>query len=571
MSGSQHPSSGQIAYHDYALMLALMDAEWSRSQLSSASSRSLDPFLRCQEDFLKHCRKYHDDIEENHKLWQKANERYESEDVVLADTGAPIESFLFDPVFYLPFGHADMMSFVLVDDFDPIHFLAAEAKKTVEEVCVAFCPKLESLGLKDHPSGLFCELDQLVGKDSMKASVAGPQPGGPSPKTHGFQDNLPLVAFTRYKIDGLAVLGQGLLFQQEIFKALGKRMADIADVLGQYVKNAGKDVANVEPNDVSSARCAFLDLQGLEEIGTLIFCRNYTVAMAFVVAARSLTYGDVLGIDPDKRLEDALRASPLHRTVMDVYFDLLGKERPDRIDALRDNHVFRWSQSTYGFTVKAMLDQGHKQCHGEVEAFSQIQIAPGHRSRVNHHIGGCSPNETHRATKQPGPNGLRLFQVGTGDLIYCPSLPERRQGSSLLPLGDVLDAIKSNLAAFTVKDTQETGRDVVDVDTVISVPLPEIPEHYWPEGTKPFCPDLRNHTAPLLRILPEARDRLCFSSGDTTDSSFCGSFRSDRRCTSSPPRLGWNNFAPGFCPSDLLQLRLHLSCQLLSDCYHIGN
>jgi len=80
-----------------------------------------------------------------------------------------------------------------------------------------------------------------------------------------------------------------------------------------------------------------------------------------------------------------------------------------------------------------------------------------------------------------------------------------------MPLETVLQIIAANLKEFALKQT-DTGyrRDVVDIATALSIPLPKGPEACWfPPNKGIMAYDEKVHPYTLDQILPSARDNLC--------------------------------------------------------------
>lgn len=472
---------GCVQYHDYMIMVQLTDAEWSRRRPKSAPY-SFEPFAQVHRQFTTHCWNYREAVERNYKAWRKANEGFSMRKGALADTGAAVEDFLYNPLAYVPFGHADCLSVVALDDFDPMHAFAAECRTTVEELSMGFCPKLESLGL--NKGGPLTSFHELLGQPLLPSNNGD----GYDPATQPFQQETPLLAFSRLRMDGLATLGQGLLFQQSLFRTMGIRITEVAEALRRFAERQPSK-ACMTAADVASARCVLLDLQGGEEIGLLTFCANYSVAMAFVAALRTLTYDDVYNSPTGGRLKKALGKTKLHQ-VLNKYVDEL---LCDNNKAMGANHVFRWSQSTLAVTASTFFSGEMVNCRGQVSGVTEFQVAPGHRHEV--------------VTKLK--NTVNLYQIGTGDLAWDLGARKRRTG--LVPLADAMTCLKEQLSTFGRRGCPCHGRDVVDLSTTLYIPVPAVPGRSWPRGMQPLMAPIRkDHCSPLVDLLQAVRDRLCY-------------------------------------------------------------
>jgi hypothetical protein len=271
--------ASDVAYHGHLAMLCFVDTE---SQ-SPRETEDKDPFSQGHRNFAKRCGQYRDEIESKYDEFCKANGDEPAE-------GGKIEPILFNPLCYQAIDRACNLDIVLVDDFDAMHHLTAGTETNIEDVYLAFCPVLKSLNI-ENPLGVFCEFEELFGKEPQRLQKQ--ENGDYEPILHHLQDAHPLLAFTRYKMDGLGAIGQSLLFQQSLFRAMAAKINESITLL-QEKSNTDESVADfITENDAKQIKCVFLDLQGAEEVGTLIFCNNYSVAMSLNAALRSLTFGDL--------------------------------------------------------------------------------------------------------------------------------------------------------------------------------------------------------------------------------------------------------------------------------------
>ena len=184
-----------------------MDEEWSRREGILGRQNVSVPNSRGIKQFISKCAKYRNDIDRNARDFTQANRLRAEESVSVAD-------YLFEPVCYLPFGHADSLSIVLLDDIDPIHYLTSDIRTTVEEVCLALCPKVESF-YAGGTDGVLCDLHTLL---SIKTKPRRHKGGTVALSLeHPFQRATPLLIFSKLKVDGLIAVGPSLLFQQVLF------------------------------------------------------------------------------------------------------------------------------------------------------------------------------------------------------------------------------------------------------------------------------------------------------------------------------------------------------------------
>ena len=501
------PPAGSIlsdlAYHDYLALLCSSDAEWSRRRPEGDDSNdyAFEPFLDSLVRFDEECREYASGVSLHFERFL---------DVECDCPQAPIADWLFNALSYIPFGHADTLSVVLLDDVDPVHYLTAAAETAIEEVSLAFCPKLESLGVRQD-DGAFCELHTLLGRREPPRR-RGKGMARAETLEHDFQRDLPLAVFTKYKMDGLATAGQGLLLQQAVLRTMVKKIRETVDLFQGPVGREDTVKGLIPNDDVGAIKVAFLDLQGAEEIGTVMFCRNYSVAMTSIAALRSLTFDDVFRMEA--RALAALNGSLPHRAIIAWAQELLRrKEQCCDATSLVSDHVFRWTHTVAATSPTTLLDPGGSKCSGAVEAIGEFQISPGHLGAVER---GARHDKAERA--QADAPAYHRYQVGTGDtyLAYGDSVEladsaERASGAALplLPLASALSLIAANLRGFGLRQREgDQGRHVVDITTTLAIPVPCIKDG---NGTDVICRPLDDrHLSPLCAVLPEIQRSLFY-------------------------------------------------------------
>ncbi len=514
-SDTSQKNDGRISFHDYIVTVCFLDAEWTRQRtnqpgkdqpahitprqtsLSETVAYSFSPFLDVQRDYTTKCCKYRDDINRNYELYGAVRDRRGQGSGIVRDTCESLQGFLFNPAFYFPFGHADVMAVTLLDDFDPFHAITAHAKTTVEDACLGFCPTLSSLGLSAE-SKLFVELHDFFG---MKHQPVKRDDGQYEPSTYSFQQQMPLLAFTRYRMDGLAALSGGILFQQNLYKAMAKRVEETVDSLRAYACLPQAQML-MHPQHVDNCRVAFLDLQGPEEIGTFIFCQNYSVAMSLVCSIRSLTLEDVLKIDETGQLKRTLRLSPLYKKVSQVAGQAL--------DSTLSSHVFRWTESSVAVASEAFLDKAFPHCDGLAAATSGFQISPGHRLRASAAFSRihCCPRIR--------PRSLFLKYIDTmsvPSILHIKSSRPTRSQRTLFHSNRCFRQSNPTSVCFSqeVRDGGH-GRDIMDIATHLVIPVPDVPAECCSVRKWPPRNDIPpEHTDILTQLLPDLRRLLCYA------------------------------------------------------------
>ena len=179
---------------------------------------------------------------------------------------------------YVPLGHADLLTLILFDDFDPIQFVASDLQSPLEEVSVAFCPTTQVQTAAQQVIRIPI-IDTFDSRDRNDvASVV-----------HRIQDQHPLLCFARLKLSGMTTLGSSTTF-------LSCAIAEIEDICENILTLLRERVFTTElfeEKDLDTIKVSVTRLLGGEELGVLIFCRNLTVAMCIVSQIEKMTFGDV--------------------------------------------------------------------------------------------------------------------------------------------------------------------------------------------------------------------------------------------------------------------------------------
>jgi hypothetical protein len=463
-----------VGYNDYIAVIGCMDAEWTRAEGPNK------PFRHGCGDFISACKQYGANVRGKYNLFCECKANHISQP-------KPMDNYLFNPACYIPFGHADGLIITLLDDFDPVHHITAQLKTTLEEICLAFCPTLRSIGVLNDKQ-IFCELHTLL--DDNLGDLAN------TDLEHDFQKETPLLVFTKYKMDGLSLLGEGLLFQQALFKAMAQKIHDTITLLGEQCKNRNDTNALILPKDVETFKCSFLDLQGAEEIGTLMFCRNYSVAMTVIATLRTLTFDDVL--KESTHVEKALNNSKTHLSVIKIgKIGLDNPKFPEDISDIKNHHVFRWTCSSLAVSPQTLISKNYANCNGYAESIVEHQISPGHHSKAEDNIKVVAS----QGQEYSGVEKYHRYQAGVGDVIFAYSPSEERTKFPLMPISSVFSLAYVNDSTFGDSDKiWEYGRDIIDVKTNMVIPVP-----------KNFANQKPTHHSLLVKVLRQIQNRLCYA------------------------------------------------------------
>lgn len=484
--------AGRIGYHDFLALICAQDAEWTRRRGNSPSA----PYTSVHRQFNRVCGSYRRGINKLHGRFMNAmaqddprrgDHRYKEK----------VADWLYAPVFYRPFGRADALTLTLLDDFEVPQHITANLSTSVEELSLAVLPRLEDAIDKSELENLFWTPDQLI-RESHRYCFRRDETAK-RVLQHSFQKDRPLLVFTKYKLDGLATAGYALLFQQALLRAMVRKTRA---ALNSMADEKVPPELEISRERLSNVRCTLLELAGPEELGSLVYCDNFTVAVGVVSGLRSLTYGELFDVDDEGLVRKTLQSSRTHQQIFKLFNATTGAAID--IDSLRVNHVFRWTNSTLAVAPHACVNPQDAACHGVVEALGSYQVAPGHNATVEDHV-KRAPAESgagHKPIRLQRQNLLR-YQTGRADLLEPYAEREEESRLPVVSLKSALDVIARNVNRFgTVRcNPRHCGRDVVDIGTSLTIPIPRLRDL----GCDPVP---TTHTAPMQIVLQWIRDAV---------------------------------------------------------------
>ena len=261
------------------------------------------------------------------------------------------------------------------------------------------------------------------------------------PAAHKFQESAPLLLFSKFKAHGLGMVGSGLLFQQALFLAMADKIRNTVQLLRKEAGNSDTPMAKLmSAEQIDATKVAFLDLQGSQEIGILVFCANLSVSASILAGVRSLVFEDLLVSSVDKNgwLRDTLDRSEAHAKI--IKNDRRAPNREgDTCHPLDKVHVFRWTHSTSAIAWNAFQFPPTERTErwGYVEATSEFEVAPGHRVSVEEALAEmnkrCKPAEFPLRNSE----NCHRYTIGVPDI---PFLHGDTTGCSdcLWPLGELV-------------------------------------------------------------------------------------------------------------------------------------
>jgi hypothetical protein len=515
----QRTIGAEITYQDHLAMLVTVEPRRPRASTPVAGVGCF-PSTENHRDFAINCYRFGSHVVRNCERFHRANSSTRPD---------PLSEHLFNPVHFYGLCGLDDLILVLVDDLDAVQQVLTEATGKLGDVSVGFCPTLESFW-SGGTAGPLCEVKELIDPDRRRWNDKTPmremaaQLRLETPVPHRKQLEKPLLVFTKYKMYGLASIGQGLLVQQAMFKAMAKKVDETVRMLrGSSLRPI------IEPAHLDAVSCSFLDLTGAEEIGTLIMTRNYSVAMSLVLGMKSLTFEDLFGVEPT--LRDLLTDCPVHRTIIT---QLMGTAAGTNVaKLLRSSHIFQWTHSSLAVSPHLLLNGDFARCDGYVEAATQLQVAPGHHASAEETVRPITPAASDlQSLEQVRQRGYHGFLVGSSDLILfhgldvdsvdpasdSPATDEEQAGARarrchlpLLPTQTFIKGVKSNFERIDQRPHPNYGSDVYGASNVVVIPVPRITITTLDGYDDAISGAVRSHDhfAPLFHLLPTLSNRLC--------------------------------------------------------------
>jgi hypothetical protein len=500
------PPTSDLRYHDYIALLTWLEEAQAVRVANPAPSVGASQSLHTQviHDFTWACADYARGVERNRKAFDTANGHPEN-------TTPSLARFLYNPASFLAWGHSDAVGLVLLDDLDPAFAILSDIQSPVDQSTIAFVPCMDSLGLaeaafrdRSRCGKLFCELEEFFTSDPPWFPEAGVVP----PVPHNFQIETPLFVVTRFKLGGMAVLGQGQLLLQAIFRAIAGQMNKVLSGLWKSASTSQGDDLEITRDDLRRVKVTFLDGQGSEDLVTLIACNNYSLAISLVTRIRCLTFGEVFAVDP--RLPHLLDVGdvPLHRGLYCVHQIETGKKpksRPELGD-YRDNHVFAASYTTLAASRTAF--ETGVNCHGLVEVHLAVDSNPGHLAGIERALlevyarlveatGGLLVHRTRSRFRD-----FHRFAVGRHDYLLSLAPDPNTTDLVALPLPHFFAFVRAVFDELGKGDparpggVRETG--LMDLSSALVIPFPELR----------LIPDVGPRHFPLMDVLYAIRRRL---------------------------------------------------------------
>jgi hypothetical protein len=453
MSTKSVPEAPALRYLDYVAMVTLMDAEASRPKSAAAQKGQAGA---PNSDNIPHLASFESAAADMTKAVKNYDDKRAEFAVRASPNDIKNEPFLFNADIWVPFGHADLMSITLSDDIDAVQTVIENYNRTVEEVMVGYCPDPAPYQAawpgKTIPCPIVAPAD-IVGKEQH-----------------------PLLVFSKLRMSPLLSLGRAFINQRLIYGAI---MGVMASTLALLRKESS---ALFDASDLDAFQVSFLDLQGEEEFGLLLYGTNFTVSIAVLTAIQSLTWQSLHETD-SVIFSQSLNSRVFREAIEGA--GVPGGNDEEKLQAIGGNHIFRWTSSRASVAWSRFRDHSkHETIKGKLSYKVSVGALPGHQRIVEDKI-----------LLQPTDPTYRLHTLGSEDIIYS-------HGGALV---DTKAFISNSYAVYQRMHGLQstTSRHMTLWAATVSIPVPVFaPDTLHPE------PDSTRHQGVIHRILSNGRNDI---------------------------------------------------------------
>jgi hypothetical protein len=466
--------------------------------MNSAWTRRTDkPFPReNHRQFRANCLGYGQAINEKYYNWCKANGD-ESEK-------SWVDREMFNPMSFYTLDHGDDACIVLIDDHLAIHHLTTRFVRRLEDVSVANCLRMkelvESAGLTSVPF-FFVEPHDLFDIDK------GPKPfpfveqhscDAENTQVHSIQRKIPFLTFAKLRMDGLAVLGHFLLAQQAIYKAMVRSVVKTIADLDKFAKNASCEILTLD--DIQETRCCFVDIEGIEEIGALIFCNNLTVAFSILANLRRLRYADIFAVDDE--LRGVMEEDKILKLLIEkgTTCTAPNAESFKGLNPIKGSHVFRWTTTSVRVAPHVLETGDRSSCRGKVEASLCVRTPPGHEHQAQQILDDVL------SSSSVSSDIANFYVVGKYDIIRPLGIQPLAPDQGRVEFIEKVLKDWDNAHVFMSKRMKGLGLDG-DEGRICSELELQLQVYTVPVSEDP--PEVPRHSSPLLNVLTKIHQELC--------------------------------------------------------------
>ncbi|MFO0941682.1 MAG: hypothetical protein U0930_13070 [Pirellulales bacterium] len=403
---------------------------------------------------------------------------------------------------------------MLLDDFDPIFKITSELSISIERIAVAFCPRVSDLLDEETRKYIVPLHDKLVPTVS----------------------DSDLLAIARFKLGPLASLGQGLLVQQSILRAVAARILSVINGLKE--KKLACQNCNILDKDLSPENlwCSLLNPQGFDELAIVIGTTNYSVAGAIIAGIRSLTLAHVYADGNEKDAQDILKTQIVpsssvifSRQQASQQDQSAGYNIPGYIQELLDggkhrirspglprNHLFNSGFSTLAASENCINNIEDSQVGGYINVRAEFEIHPGHEDVITETFRGLIGEKSVDLGKSCD---IGVLEMGVKDLS-C-TISDEARNEVLCPRGvrtdEFLKSVREYYNRFPQLANLQGGENGLrSVTSILCIPFPKLDVHRvpWVISPSPSIDNVVHNTrqyfeghAPMVEALAHLRQK----------------------------------------------------------------
>jgi len=421
--------SSDISYHDYILLISLLDSGLEE-KIPPKKFYKGRLCLKASSQFKKLCYEYFRGLRGGFNDYNKYNSKFAIDG---KKESAYFDNYLYNPICNISFGHTQDLILTLIDDFTPLESLTSDIQTAVIKTSIGFCPKIQSLNLdslyaeildkgdsESYLKDIFCDIHTLIDDKNILEKSKSNENGDLKfdPIIHSFQNQMPLVSFTKFKINSIATIGNGLFFQNRIYSTMAKRLLLSVKEIKREISQ-GKFKNLIKNEDFNTLKCSFFDIQGTEEIGLLIFTSNYSLSTSIIAALKTLTFRD-LGTLEEEKLKDEkyhylFETDPLLKELFKINADDKKNKGKQQYYA---SHLFNKTYSILAFSHNTYIKPEKTFINGYTEATCQFEILPGHNIEVEKRVNSKRKDGNIIADNLKSFNDVNVYRytIGSDDL-----------------------------------------------------------------------------------------------------------------------------------------------------------
>ena len=372
-----------------------------------------------------------------------------------------------NPICGVSLDYADNISIVLSSTIGHAVSSLEKSDLPIHQLCISFCPNLESLGIDTSSSSSFYEVADLYNKSGSKIKNLLP--------FHPEFEEKPLIAITYYRFNPLCTLGSGQLFQEAIIRSIHKRIEQSKREL-----ICGNDI--LKKDDIRDFGCTFLCPIGWADLATVMFASNYSTIIRMLHDIRQLTFDDLYSIMDGLYGDQNIIKKMVNEFQLNKAFAKFESIHNNFNVSLDDqylpgNHVFSSTATSFIIEHHSFIDDAdNPRYHGIVSADPHFDVSPGHIDEVKDMKSIYIDSMTRNIYNNNGLDDLDNLDIkewlcsgkydSSDKFIFLPN------STNKMYLKDFVDRFKRLKGWKSVQRTSENVWPIRDMYVELFIPLP---------------------------------------------------------------------------------------------------